>query len=109
MDGMLDSVEAARRLGVKVSTLYAYASRGLISSVREPNTRKSLFAVEDVEELARRSRGGRTTETRVATITTSVTHLTSEGPLYRGVPAISLIAEPFETVAHLLWRVPEFT
>ncbi|HEY4224777.1 MAG TPA: citrate synthase [Pseudolysinimonas sp.] len=108
MEGNLDSTEAARRLGVKVSTLYAYVSRGLISSVRDPDSRMSVFAIEDVEELARRSRGGRSMETRVATITTSVTHLTSAGPLYRGTPAISLIDEPFEKVAHLLWRVPAF-
>jgi citrate synthase len=108
MEGTLDSTEAARRLGVKVSTLYAYVSRGLIASVRDPDSRKSVFALEDIEELARRSRGARSMETRVATITTSVTHLTPAGPLYRGTPAISLIDEPFESVAHLLWQVPDF-
>lgn len=108
MEGVLDSTEAARRLGVKVSTLYAYVSRGLISSLRDPHTRKSVFAIEDIEELARRSRGGRSMETRVAAITTSVTHLTPAGPLYRGTPAISLMDEPFEKVAHLLWGVPVF-
>ena len=40
---MLPSEEAARRLGVKVATLYAYVSRGLLESHPEPGGRRSLF------------------------------------------------------------------
>lgn len=53
---MLDSEEAARRLGVKLPTLYAYVSRGLIASERSTDGRRSLFAADDVERLARRAR-----------------------------------------------------
>ena len=53
---MLQSEEAARRLGVKVSTLYAYVSRGLLASHPEPDGRRSLFALADIEQLARRRR-----------------------------------------------------
>ena len=102
---MLESEEAARRLGVKLPTLYAYVSRGLLPSHRSPEGRRSLFAAEDVEALAKRSRGGRTTETRLATVTTSTTQIREDGPVYRGTPATELaITVPYENAAELLWR-----
>src|SRR5580704_8981468 len=102
---MLESAEAARRLGVKLPTLYAYVSRGLLASHPAPERRRSLFSAEDVEALAKRSRGGRTTETRLATVTTSTTQLRDDGPVYRGTPATVLAtAVPYEQVAELLWR-----
>ena len=87
---MLESDEAARRLGVKVTTLYAYVSRGLLVSHPAPEGRRRLFALDDVERLARRSRQGKTVETRMATVTTGVTQLTDDGPVYRGVRAADL-------------------
>jgi citrate synthase len=103
---MLTTEEAARRLGVKVPTLYAYVSRGLLESHRDPNARGSLFDLADVEALATRSRGGRQTATRLATITTAVTQLHQElGPLYRGQRATELATRAaFEDVAALLWQ-----
>jgi citrate synthase len=103
---MLTTEEAARRLGVKVPTLYAYVSRGLLESHRDPNARGSLFDLADVEALATRSRGGRQTATRLATITTAVTQLHQElGPLYRGQRATELAGRAsFEEVAELLWQ-----
>ncbi len=103
---MLTTDEAARRLGVKVPTLYAYVSRGLLQSQRDPSGRGSLFELADVEGLAARSRGGRQTATRLATITTGVTQLDQElGPVYRGRLATELaVGTSFEEVAGLLWR-----
>ena len=43
MERMLTTEEAARRLGVKVPTLYAYVSRGLLESHPDPARRGSLF------------------------------------------------------------------
>ena len=101
---MLETEEAARRLGVKVNTLYAYVSRGLLVSHPSPTSRRSLFDVDDVERLARRSRESRSVETRMATITTSVTQLTELGPLYRGRPAVELAeTSSFEEVAEVVW------
>ena len=103
---MLTSDEAARRLGVKLPTIYAYVSRGILVSHRSADGRHSLFEVSDVEALARRSRSGQRTEGRLATVATSVTALTPEGPVYRGRSATSLLAtESFEQVADLLWQV----
>jgi citrate synthase len=106
MERMLQSEEAARRLGVKVSTLYAYVSRGLLASHPEPGGRRSLFDLSDIERLAVRQRGGRQVESRLATITTGVTQLREDGPFYRGRPATELAAAmTFEQVASILWLV----
>jgi len=106
---MLTTEEAARRLGVKVSTLYAYVSRGLLESHRDSTRRGSLFDLTEIEGLAARSRGGRQTATRLATITTGVTQLSQEqGPLYRGRAATDLATSMlFEDVAELLWLSDE--
>ena len=105
VDRMLQSEEAARRLGVKVTTLYAYVSRGLLESHPEPKGRRRLFDLADIERLAKRRRGGREVETRLATITTGVTQLREDGPAYRGRPAVELARRmSFEQVAELLWQ-----
>ncbi len=103
---MLSTEEAARRLGVKVPTLYAYVSRGMLESHRDPARRGSLFDLSDIEGLAARSRGGRQTATRLATITTGVTQLDQHlGPVYRGRPATELAdGWSFEDVAEFLWQ-----
>jgi citrate synthase len=105
MERLLPSGEAARLLGVKVSTLYAYVSRGLLVSHPEPGGRRSLFALADIERLAVRRSGGRQGEGRVATITTGVTQLRRDGPWYRGRSATELASQmTFEQVAALLWE-----
>jgi citrate synthase len=105
MERMLQSEEAARRLGVKVSTLYAYVSRGLLASHSEPDGRRSLFALADIEHLARRRRTGSRVESGLATVTTGVTQLRQGGPYYRGHPATELASRmTFEEVAALLWE-----
>ena len=101
---MLESDEAARRLGVKLSTLYAYVSRGLLQSFASPGSKRRLFSIDEVEALARKARGGKQVETRVATVTTSITQLRNDGPYYRGQSAVQLAqATPYEQVAELLW------
>src|SRR2546422_3484755 len=49
----LESEEAARRLGVKRETLYAYVSRGLLRSYRQGIKRQRLYRRADVEGLVR--------------------------------------------------------
>jgi citrate synthase len=100
---MFESEEAAKRLGIKVSSLYVYVSRGLIQSHRSSDGRRSLFAVEDIELLAA-SRGERRTGPRTASTTTSVTQITQAGPSYRGTLASSLLGRRFEEVAELIWQ-----
>jgi citrate synthase len=104
MARMLESDEAARRLGIKVATLYAYVSRGQLTSYPGPSGRRRLFDMEEVERLARRSRQGKTVETRMVTITTGITQLTDDGPVYRGRAATGLATtQTYEDVAQQLW------
>ena len=49
--------EAARLLGVKAATLYAYVSRGVLKSYREGMKRQRLYRRAEVEALRRLDRG----------------------------------------------------
>ncbi len=61
--------------------------------------------MEEVERLARRSRQGKSVETRLATITTGITQLSDDGPIYRGRPATELATSmSYEEVAEWLWE-----
>jgi citrate synthase len=53
---LLTTQEAARRLGVKPATVYAYVSRGLLARDPASGHRRSLFAAAAVERLAGRAR-----------------------------------------------------
>ena len=53
----LTGEEAARRLGVKRATLYAYVSRGVLKSYRQGIKRQRLYRRADVEALLRLSPG----------------------------------------------------
>ncbi len=98
--------QAARRLGVKPPTLYAYVSRGVLRSHRAPDGRTSLFDATDIEALAQRGRPRRSS--RVAAldivIETSLTTIERERVRYRGMESGRLArTRPFEEVADLLW------
>ena len=107
---MLSSRQAAHRLGVKVETLYAYVSRGLLTSHRDEAHRASVFDEREVERLARRGRPRAASRTPtldidIATAITS-THTPTGGyeVRFRGHPAAELAATvAFEQVAELLW------
>ncbi len=49
--------DAARALGVKPATLYAYVSRGILKSYRQGTKRRRLYRRADVEALRRLDRG----------------------------------------------------
>ncbi|MGF1661575.1 MAG: citrate/2-methylcitrate synthase [Kineosporiaceae bacterium] len=101
--GHLSTAEAARRLGVKPETVYAYVSRGLLTSVRRPGHRGSAFAVDQVEALAARGRAGRSPRGALERIRTSVTALDDDRLYYRGRPVTDLVGSGYESVAELLW------
>lgn len=110
--GTLTAKEAARRLGVKVETVYAYVSRGALRSSRPAGSRTSSFDAREVEALARRGRPRRTT--RPAALDFAIeTRLTAVGDhqlRYRGLDAARLArTATFEQVAALLWtgQLPE--
>jgi citrate synthase len=101
----LTSAEAARRLGVKPSTLYSYVSRGLIERDREG--RRSTFSAQDVERLAqaasRRASGSGNAFDREM-FETELTLIEDGGVRYRGLDVIELSrTRSFEDVAGWLW------
>jgi citrate synthase len=49
--------EAARVLGVKPATLYAYVSRGILRSYRQGTKRQRLYRRAEVDALRRLDRG----------------------------------------------------
>lgn len=97
--------EAARRLGVSTSTLYAYVSRGRIGRITGADGRASLFDLAEVDALRERSRRRPSPPppTIDVRITSAVTHLSEEQLAYRGHPVDELLAHRFESTAELLW------
>lgn len=106
--------EAARRLGVKPETLYAYVSRGLLASQRAEGGRGSTFDPYEVAALARRARpaaapsdgsadGGGASGAWLR-IRTGITLIEDDSLYFRGVDATGLAtAYGFEEVAEWLW------
>lgn len=103
----LTTREAAERLGVKPETVYAYVSRGQLSSERAPGGRGSTFDAKEVDALARR--GGRREPHSAGaggelTFRTALTLIDKDHYYYRGVDAVELAtAYGFEEVAEWVW------
>lgn len=109
----LSSREAARRLDVKLATLYAYASRGLVESVPSADGRGRRYARASIERLKARhdARAGHAAVASSAlrwgepSLDTSISEIRVDGPYYRGQSALQLSERgaSFESVAELLW------
>ena len=52
-ENYLDGDEASRLLGVKLSTLYAYVSRGILKSYKQGIKRQRLYRQAELEALLR--------------------------------------------------------
>jgi len=108
--------EAQARLGVKLQTLYAYASRGLIANRADgEDPRRSLYAADDIMRLSlRKSRGRRMPEHSAplawtqAPVTSSVAVIADGRLFYRGRDAAELAeTATLEEAARLLWRAED--
>jgi citrate synthase len=107
---MLTTEEAAGRLGVKVDTVYAYVSRGVLHPRRTGGTRRSLFNADEVEEVARRGRPRRGSRPMVLdlVVESGLTTIGDRGFRYRGRDVLTLArTQSFEQVAHWLWTGQE--
>ena len=101
---LLTAREAAGRLGVKVETLYAYVSRGMLDREVAMDGRTSLFAPGEVERLAKRRRRGAASEGLEVVIDTGLTSIDDHRLRYRGLDAVDLVStRSFEWVAEWLW------
>lgn len=112
----ITAAEAAERLGVTRQSLYAYVSRGLLRALPGPTPRESRYLAEAVDQLAeQRASGRKPKEVAKAALNFGTPILSSaiatieDGHLfYRGEDAIALArAASLETVAALLWDMPE--
>lgn len=112
----LSAVEALARLGSKPQSLYANVSRGRIRAKPDPaDSRRSLYREEDVERVARRSRGRRNAATTASeamdwgepVLASALSTITGGRLYYRGRDAAELAeTAALEDVAALLWSVP---
>ncbi len=98
--------DAAARLGVTVTTLYAYVGRKNIRSQKVPGSRQRRYWLPDVERAAKG--GSRGAGAPGLSTTTDITLLTPDGPYYRGRSVLDLADHAsLEQVASLLWEVEE--
>src|SRR3954471_9341376 len=103
---LLRAREAAARLGIKLDTLYAYVSRGLLHSVTVPGSRERHYRADDVERF-RITRGvERGRVALIPVIDSAICLIEGDRFFYRGHDAL-LLAETatLEKVADILWSV----
>ena len=101
----LTTEQAARRLGIKPATLYAYVSRGIVESTPSRDGRQRTFSATDIEDLAKRGRPRQSSRSHSLdfTIDTAVTSITQPHLAYRAHDAIELASSAtYEQVAGLL-------
>ncbi|MBR8252803.1 citrate synthase family protein [Burkholderia ambifaria] len=114
MHNWITLTEAARRLGVRAQTVYAYASRGSIAVMQDPDDpRKSLYRAEDVIALCRKKQVGRKRAALAAgtifgaepCIPSGITTFSKGRAWYRGRDSIQLSGTAtLEDTAALLWQ-----
>ncbi|HEX9259434.1 MAG TPA: citrate synthase [Acidimicrobiales bacterium] len=107
MSARISTEDAARRLGVKRETLYAYVSRGVLSRQRSPRGRTSTFDRAEIERLARRGRPRRSTRGPAIDVTvySAITRIERGHLLFRDEEAVTLAGTvAFEQTANLLWQ-----
>ena len=104
----LSARDAATELSVSPATLYAYVSRGLIRSEPGESPRSRRYRAEDVRGLKNRrapmveAQGLKGADLPV--MDSAVSTITADGPIYRGVRAVTLAeTATFEQCASLLW------
>ena len=108
----LSAREAAAELAISPATLYAYVSRGLIRSEPTQDSRSHRYRAEDVRGLKERRvpspepRGFRSFDADLPVMDTTISTITEDGPIYRGVNCVDLAEnDTLEHAATLLWDV----
>lgn len=104
---LLTADQVAARLGVKVETVYAYVSRGVLARTVAEDGKSSRFDPAEVDELAQRGRPRRDRRRAGSvevTLATGITRIGERAVAYRGRDVAELArTSTFEAVAELLW------
>src|SRR5580765_7498442 len=92
---LLSARDAAARLGVKLDTLYAYVSRGLLRSVAVPGSRERHYRREDIDAFRAARGSGRATsdqtdEPAMPVIESAISLIEGGRLYYRGQDAVRL-------------------
>ncbi|MDX1582041.1 MAG: citrate/2-methylcitrate synthase [Thermoanaerobaculia bacterium] len=111
MSRTMSASEVSEELGISVSSVYSYVSRGLLRSEPIPGSRERRYLSEDVARLKRRGRRRDTAPGTPApggagaySVDTSLTLVNESGVWYRGHDAIGLArSSSVGEVASLLW------
>lgn len=111
MSRTMSANEVAEGLGVSLSTVYSYVSRGLLRSEPVSGTRERRYLSEDVVRLKKRGRRRDTAPgvplpsgSGTLSVDTAVTLIGEEGIWYRGRDALVLAkSASVGEVASLLW------
>lgn len=101
---LIDANEAAARLGVKKSTLYAYVSRGQLTRQRAVDGKHSMFDPDEIDAFSKGRRRDRQGEVSAA-IASGITRVEPGAFGFRDRPIADYLDQPFERVAEAIWRV----
>jgi citrate synthase len=110
----LSAHDAAGRLGVSLTTLYAYVSRGKVDSRPGPDGRSREYRADDIDHLIERRQAGRGAVQGAAhsltwglpVLETRISLIRPTGHYYRGQSAIAMARSgaSLEDTARLLWE-----
>jgi citrate synthase len=108
--------EAAQALGISLSTLYAYVSRGMLRSSPDGDSKRRLYDADEVRRLARRKADGKRAgkvaqkvlDWGVPVLESAITLIADGRLFYRGHDALELArTASLEDTAALLWACSE--
>ena len=114
---LIPASEACALLGISAATLYAYVSRGQLTSRPGTSARSRVYLRAEVERLAQRKQAGRGAERGAAqsldrglpVLETRISLIRPDGPYYRGRSAVAAAqaGATLEDIARLLWECEE--
>lgn len=114
---LMPANEVCALLGISPATLYAYVSRGQLSSRPGADQRSRVYLRAEVERLAQRKRAGRgaargaaqSLDRGLPVLETSISLIQPDSPYYRGRSAVAAARSgaTLEDIARLLWDSEE--
>ena len=114
---LIPASEACALLSISPATLYAYVSRGQLSSRPGPEARSRVYLRAEVERLLQRKQAGRgaargaaqSLDRGLPVLETRISLIRPDSPYYRGRSAVAAAqaGATLEDIARLLWECEE--